>query len=106
LSGCRALRDASPQMNLEPGGSRADAISCRRSSSTVLLRTTRAASGPPEAGDHSCLNLRLRTTGGLYSWAFEKKGRALKVHVRGPLIFNTIDLIRNWSQRSINSITT
>lgn len=48
---------------------------------------------PQNLVDHACLNLRLRTSGGLYPWAFEKKGRELNVHVRGPLVFNTIDLI-------------
>jgi DNA-binding transcriptional LysR family regulator len=48
---------------------------------------------PQNLVDHACLNLRLRTSGGLYPWAFEKKVRELNVHVRGPLVFNTIDLI-------------
>lgn len=48
---------------------------------------------PQKLVDHACLNLRLRTSGGVYPWAFEKKGRELNVYVRGPLIFNTIDLI-------------
>jgi len=52
---------------------------------------------PHNLVDHACLNLRLRTSGGLYPWAFEKRGRALNVHVRGPLVFNTIDLIKEAS---------
>lgn len=48
---------------------------------------------PQNLVDHACLNLRLRTSGGLYPWAFKKKGRELNVHVRGPLVFNTVDLI-------------
>lgn len=48
---------------------------------------------PQSLVDHACLNLRLRTSGGLYPWAFEKNGRELNVHVRGPVVFNTIDLI-------------
>jgi len=52
---------------------------------------------PQNLVDHACLNLRLRTSGGLYPWAFEKRGREVNVHVRGPLVFNTIDLIKDAS---------
>jgi len=52
---------------------------------------------PQNLVDHACLNLRLRTSGGLYPWAFEKRSRELNVHVRGPLVFNTIDLIKDAS---------
>jgi DNA-binding transcriptional LysR family regulator len=36
----------------------------------------------------------LPTSGGLYVWGFEKEGHELKVRTEGPLVFNTIDLIR------------
>jgi DNA-binding transcriptional LysR family regulator len=36
-----------------------------------------------------CINLRLPTYGGLYVWEFERRGRALNVHVEGQLTFNT-----------------
>lgn len=52
-------------------------------------------SSPQSLVDHACLNLRLRTSGVLYPWAFEKKGRELNVRVHGPLVFNTIDLLRD-----------
>jgi DNA-binding transcriptional LysR family regulator len=52
---------------------------------------------PQHLVNHACLNLRLRTSGGLYPWALKKRGRELNVHVRGPLIFNTIDLLRDAS---------
>lgn len=48
---------------------------------------------PQRLVDHACLNLRLRSSGGLYPWAFRKRGRELNVHVRGRLVFNTIDLL-------------
>ena len=38
--------------------------------------------------DHNCINLRLPTHGGLYSWEFEKGGRELKVRVEGQMTFN------------------
>lgn len=49
---------------------------------------------PQHLIDHHCLNLRVRTFAGFFPWAFEKRGREVKVHVEGPLVFNTIDLIR------------
>ena len=47
---------------------------------------------PQDLTRHSCINLRLPTLGGIYAWEFEKRGRELKVHVEGQLVFNTIDL--------------
>src|SRR6516165_6774539 len=44
---------------------------------------------PQELIGHNCINLRLPTHGGLYSWEFEKAGRELKVRVEGQLTFNT-----------------
>ena len=43
---------------------------------------------PQELTDHSCINLRLSTHGGLYAWEFEKGGREVKVRVEGQLVFN------------------
>lgn len=42
---------------------------------------------------HACINLRLPTSGGLWSWPFVKGGRELKVRAEGPLAFNTISLM-------------
>src|SRR5258708_13068107 len=44
---------------------------------------------PPQLVEHNCINLRLPTHGGLYSWEFEKGSRGLKVRVEGQLFFNT-----------------
>lgn len=52
-----------------------------------------APKSPQELVAHSCLNLRLPTSGGFYAWAFKKRGRQMNVRVRGALAFNTIDLI-------------
>lgn len=43
---------------------------------------------PQNLVEHSCINLRLPTHGGLYAWEFEKGGRELKVRVDGQLVFN------------------
>lgn len=45
---------------------------------------------PQDLVAHSCINLRLRTHGGLWAWDFERNGRELKVRVDGQLIFNNI----------------
>jgi DNA-binding transcriptional LysR family regulator len=47
---------------------------------------------PQDLTTHQCINIRLPTYGGIYPWEFEKRGRALKVRVEGPLVFNNIAL--------------
>jgi len=47
---------------------------------------------PHDLANHNCINLRLPTTGGLYSWEFERAGRELKVRVEGQLAFNVSSL--------------
>jgi len=48
---------------------------------------------PQDLTAHACINLRLPTYGGLYAWEFEQGGRALKVRVEGPLVFNSTSMI-------------
>ncbi|WP_413990042.1 LysR family transcriptional regulator [Labrys okinawensis] len=48
---------------------------------------------PQDLTEHDCINLRLPTHGGLYSWEFEKSGRELNVRVSGQLVFATSGLI-------------
>jgi DNA-binding transcriptional LysR family regulator len=50
---------------------------------------------PQDLTTHNCINLRLPTHGGLYTWEFEKAGRELKVRVEGQLVFNTSALRMN-----------
>jgi DNA-binding transcriptional LysR family regulator len=50
---------------------------------------------PRDLTAHDCINLRLPTYGGLYTWEFEKDGRAVNVHVEGQLVFNNIALRLN-----------
>jgi DNA-binding transcriptional LysR family regulator len=47
---------------------------------------------PQDLTEHSCINLRLPTAGGLYAWEFEKGDRKLRVRVDGQLVFNTATL--------------
>jgi len=44
---------------------------------------------PRDLTDHLCINQRMPTSGGLYVWDFERRGRKENVRVDGPLIFNT-----------------
>jgi DNA-binding transcriptional LysR family regulator len=44
---------------------------------------------PSDLTAHQCINQRMPTSGGLYVWDFEKRGRKVNVRVDGPLIFNT-----------------
>lgn len=48
---------------------------------------------PHDLAEHRCINLRLRTLGGIYAWEFEKRGRELKVRVEGQVAFNDARLI-------------
>jgi DNA-binding transcriptional LysR family regulator len=47
---------------------------------------------PQDLTDHTCINIRLPTYGGIYAWEFEKGARELKVRVEGRLVFNNIAL--------------
>ena len=48
---------------------------------------------PEDLQSHRCINYRMETAGNIYSWEFEKDGRALKVGLSGPLTFNEPDLM-------------
>jgi DNA-binding transcriptional LysR family regulator len=50
---------------------------------------------PRDLTAHDCINLRLPTYGGLYTWEFAKHGREVKVHVDGQLVFNNLALRLN-----------
>jgi len=54
----------------------------------AYLQRHPAPETPNDLVEHTCINLRLPTFGGLYAWEFERDGRALKVRVDGPLVFN------------------
>jgi DNA-binding transcriptional LysR family regulator len=58
--------------------------------SPAYLATAGEPQTPHDLTAHRCINLRLPTYGGLYSWEFEQGGHELRVRVDGPLIFNSI----------------
>lgn len=45
---------------------------------------------PQDLVQHSCINYRFPTSGGLWAWEFEEKGREIKIRVEGQLVFNNI----------------
>ncbi|MET3844335.1 LysR family transcriptional regulator [Bradyrhizobium sp. OAE829] len=47
---------------------------------------------PQDLTAHDCITVRLPTSGGIYAWEFEKRGREVKVRVDGQLVFNSIPL--------------
>lgn len=48
---------------------------------------------PQDLAAHRCINLRLLSGGGLYSWELEKGDRELRVRVEGQLAFNNSNMI-------------
>jgi DNA-binding transcriptional LysR family regulator len=48
---------------------------------------------PQDLTEHSCINLRLPTLGGLYAWELEKGRSELRVRVEGQLVFNVAPLL-------------
>jgi DNA-binding transcriptional LysR family regulator len=56
---------------------------------------------PRDLTDHSCINTRLPTYGGIFSWEFEKKGEELKVRVEGQLTFNHLAMRLDAARRGL-----
>ena len=44
---------------------------------------------PRDLLSHNCINMRMQTAGGLYTWDFDRRGQSLNVRVDGQLVFNT-----------------
>jgi DNA-binding transcriptional LysR family regulator len=50
---------------------------------------------PQELTNHTCINMRLTTAGGIYAWEFKKDDRELAVRVEGQLTFNSVIPVLN-----------
>ncbi|EUB99455.1 transcriptional regulator, LysR family [Rhizobium sp. CF080] len=48
---------------------------------------------PQDLASHRCINLRMLSGGGLYTWELEKEARELRVRVEGQLAFNRTNMI-------------
>ena len=48
---------------------------------------------PRELLNHDCIGFRAMTTGALYAWEFERRGREFKVPVSGPVVTNDATLM-------------
>jgi DNA-binding transcriptional LysR family regulator len=44
---------------------------------------------PDDLTRHNCINIRFPSSGGLYVWEFERRGRQVNVRVDGQVTFNT-----------------
>src|SRR5260221_541627 len=50
---------------------------------------------PQDLTNHSCINTRLSSAGGLYAWEFEKDNRKLNIRVNGQFTSNSIIHVLN-----------
>jgi DNA-binding transcriptional LysR family regulator len=57
--------------------------------SPAYFATRTIPKNPRDLMDHCCINQRMQTSGGLYVWDFERRGKQLNVRVTGQLTFNT-----------------
>lgn len=55
----------------------------------TYFATRTVPKNPRDLMDHSCINQRMQTSGGLYVWDFERRAKQLNVRVTGQLTFNT-----------------
>ncbi|AVD89933.1 LysR family transcriptional regulator [Pseudomonas sp. SWI44] len=53
---------------------------------------------PEDLTHHTCLSLRLPTSGGLWAWPFANKGRDIKVRGDGHLVCNTLGLMLDFAR--------
>jgi DNA-binding transcriptional LysR family regulator len=61
--------------------------------SPSYFRTYAPPKTPHDLADHRCINLRLSSSGGFYSWEFAKGGRETRVRVDGQLAFNDTQMV-------------
>ena len=52
------------------------------------FKTNPEPSRPQDLVGHNCITERHATSGGIWAWEFEEKGREIKIRVDGQLVFN------------------
>lgn len=50
---------------------------------------------PQDLTEHDCICMRLPSHGGLLPWEFKRRGKSVKAHVTGRLVFNSSDMVVN-----------
>ncbi len=50
---------------------------------------------PHDLTDHACINLRLPTHGGVFTWTLRNGGQEVNVRTEGRATFNTVSLMRS-----------
>ncbi len=61
--------------------------------SPAYFRTQPIPRAPQDLAEHQCINLRMLSSGALYSWELERGGRDVRVRVEGQLAFNNTRMI-------------
>lgn len=61
--------------------------------SPTYFATHKVPCAPQDLAEHRCINLRMRTSGGLYAWELSKEGREVRVRVEGQLTFNSAPMM-------------
>ncbi len=56
--------------------------------SPAYLAAAPALRSPRDLGRHRCIGYRLKSSGALYAWEFEKGGRRVQVRPEGPVVVN------------------
>ncbi len=61
--------------------------------SPAYFRKRSVPTKPQDLADHQCINLRMLSAGGLYTWELEKDGREVRVRVDGQFTVNNSGMI-------------
>jgi DNA-binding transcriptional LysR family regulator len=61
--------------------------------SPAYFRKRSIPTKPQDLADHRCINLRMLSAGGLYTWELEKNGREVRVRVDGQFTVNNSGMI-------------
>ncbi|WP_349679017.1 LysR substrate-binding domain-containing protein [Pseudomonas sp. UBA4194] len=56
---------------------------------------------PHDLTAHVGINLRLPTSGGLWSWPFEKGGRDVRVRAEGQMVCNTVPMMLDFAMAGV-----
>lgn len=69
--------------------------------SPEYLRQRKRPKHPRELVEHDCIGFRAMSTGALYRWEFERRGREFNVPVQGPLISNEASMMVSGARKGL-----